>query len=74
MALTATAPDRGFKDVEFSTRTAKAQAAMAASGLAGMLLMSEQDVRYFTGFHTLSGKARRAPGSCSSPPAANLLL
>ena len=44
MPLTATAPDRGFNDAEFSARTAKAQVAMAASGLAGMLLMSEQDV------------------------------
>ncbi len=61
MALTATAPDRGFKDVEFSTRTAKAQAAMAASGLAGMLLMSEQDVRYFTGFHTLFWQSPTRP-------------
>ena len=53
MPLTATASDRGFNDAEFSAGTAKAQVAMAASGLAGMLLMSEQDVRYFTGFHTL---------------------
>ncbi|WP_120632259.1 Xaa-Pro peptidase family protein [Ruegeria sp. EL01] len=61
MPLTATAPDRGFHDAEFSARTAKAQAAMAVSGLAGMLLMSEQDVRYFTGFHTLFWQSPTRP-------------
>lgn len=61
MPLTATAPDRGFNDAEFSARTAKAQVAMAASGLAGMLLMSEQDVRYFTGFHTLFWQSPTRP-------------
>ena len=61
MPLTATAPDRGFNDAEFSARTAKAQAAMGVSGLAGMLLMSEQDVRYFTGFHTLFWQSPTRP-------------
>ena len=46
------APDRGFRDQEYRLRTEKAQAFMATTDLAGMLLMSEQDVRYFTGFQT----------------------
>lgn len=48
-----TTPTRGFPDTEFNTRTQKAQALMASMDLAGMLLMSEPEVRYFTGFQTL---------------------
>jgi Xaa-Pro dipeptidase len=44
---------RGFADSEFEARTHKAQALMAQQGLAGILLMSEPDVRYFSGFQTL---------------------
>ncbi len=61
MNMNARAPERGFNHAEFSTRTAKAQVAMAASGLAGMLLMSEQDVRYFTGFQTLFWQSPTRP-------------
>ena len=46
------APRRGFDDSEFSARTTKAQARMAEAGLAGLLLMTEPEVRYFSGFHT----------------------
>ncbi len=45
-------PPRGFEPAEFEARTTKAQKKMAQSNLAGLLLMSEPDVRYFTGFHT----------------------
>ena len=48
-----TDPERGFPDAEFAARTANAQALMAQSDLAGLLLMTEPEVRYFTGFHTL---------------------
>ena len=34
---------------------------MAQQGLGGMLLMSEQDVRYFTGFHTLFWQSPTRP-------------
>ncbi len=40
-----TPPTRGFADDEFRQRTAKAQSLMAEAGLAGLLLMSEQEVR-----------------------------
>ena len=53
MPLTTNVPTRGFPDTEYIDRTTKAQALMAKDDLAGLLLMSEEDVRYFTGFHTL---------------------
>ena len=46
------APRRGFDDSEFGARTTKAQAQMAEADLAGFLLMTEPEVRYFSGFHT----------------------
>lgn len=47
-----TAPPRGFSVSEFESRTARAQKMMADSGFAAMLLLSEPEVRYFTGFLT----------------------
>lgn len=44
--------ERGFPETEFAERTAKAQALMAQHGLAAMLLTTEQEVRYFTGYLT----------------------
>lgn len=41
-----------FERAEFETRLAKAQAGMAREGLDAILLTSEHDVRYFTGFLT----------------------
>ena len=55
------APQRGFSDQEFATRTQHAQSIMAQQNLAGMLLMSEPDVRYFTGFHTLFWQSPTRP-------------
>jgi len=46
------APARGFPRAEFEARTAKAQARMADAGLEGLLLMTEPEVRYFSGFLT----------------------
>lgn len=54
-------PARGFSDTEFSLRTEKAQTEMAKTGLAGMLLMTEPEVRYFTGFHTLFWQSPTRP-------------
>ena len=54
-------PIRGFPDKEFSERTANAQTHMSENEIAGMLLMSEQDVRYFTGFHTLFWQSPTRP-------------
>ncbi|MEX0922633.1 MAG: Xaa-Pro peptidase family protein [Rhodovibrionaceae bacterium] len=45
-------PPRGFPPEEFEARTAKAQAAMAEQGLSALLLTTEPEVRYFTGYLT----------------------
>ena len=45
-------PPRGFGTPEFQKRTVTIQAAMAQEGLEGLLVMSEAEVRYFSGFHT----------------------
>lgn len=55
------APERGFSEAEFRARTAKAQARMADSGLAGLLLTTEPEVRYFSGFHTLFWQSPTRP-------------
>ena len=61
MILSVPAPERGFQDEEFSLRTSRAQTLLAKAGLAGMLLMSEQELRYFTGFHTLFWQSPTRP-------------
>ena len=53
--------ERGFTAKELAERTARAQARMAKAGLAGILLMSEADIRYFTGFHTLFWQSPTRP-------------
>lgn len=45
-------PPRGFPAAEFEARTARAQALMAEAGLDALLLTTEPEVRYFTGFLT----------------------
>ncbi len=54
-------PERGFPQAEFEARTAKAQAKMAHAGLAGLLLMTEPDLRYFSGFQTLFWQSPTRP-------------
>lgn len=44
--------ERGFPEAEFRTRTARAQALMADAGLGALLLTTEPEVRYYTGFLT----------------------
>ncbi|MCY0094963.1 M24 family metallopeptidase [Hoeflea ulvae] len=43
-------PARGFPPAEFEARLSRAQTAMAAAGLDGLLLTTEAEFRYFTGF------------------------
>ncbi|MGB1900947.1 MAG: aminopeptidase P family N-terminal domain-containing protein, partial [Candidatus Puniceispirillaceae bacterium] len=45
-------PHRGFEVAEFTNRCAKAQLAMATDDIGALLLTSEADIRYFTGFMT----------------------
>jgi Xaa-Pro aminopeptidase len=45
-------PERGFPTAEFRSRVQRAQAAMARADIAALLLTTEPDVRYFSGFQT----------------------
>ena len=54
-------PKRGFPKAEFETRTRKAQMLMAGQDLAGLLLMTEPEVRYFSGFQTLFWQSPTRP-------------
>ena len=47
-----TTPPRGFDDAEFTARCTHAQAAMARADVGALLLTSEAEIRYFTGFMT----------------------
>ncbi len=47
-----TAPPRGFTAAEFESRTIGAQRLMAERGIDALLLTTEPEVRYFTGFLT----------------------
>lgn len=47
-----TRPTRGFPEDEYRSRVAKAQSLMARAGLDALLLSTEPDVRYFSGFLT----------------------
>ncbi len=61
-------PMRGFPEAEFAARTEQAQAGMAAAGLGGLLLMTEAEVRYFTGFNTLFWQSPTRPWFVFVPP------
>ena len=45
-------PTRGFPDGEYERRTVAAQAMLAERRLDALLVCTEPEVRYFTGFHT----------------------
>ncbi len=45
-------PSRGFNDSEFEARCSKVQTAMNACSVSALLLTSEAEIRYFTGFMT----------------------
>lgn len=46
------APDRGFSESEYAARTQRAQALMHERQIDALLVCTEPEVRYFTGFHT----------------------
>ncbi|MDF1791684.1 MAG: Xaa-Pro peptidase family protein [Thalassobaculaceae bacterium] len=50
--MTADTPPRGFPPMEFEARLARAQALMAERGLGALLLTTEPDIRWFTGYLT----------------------
>ncbi|MDN5805076.1 MAG: aminopeptidase P family N-terminal domain-containing protein, partial [Microlunatus sp.] len=45
-------PPRGFSEAEFDARLGRGQDLMAASGVDALLLTTEPEVRYFSGFRT----------------------
>lgn len=45
-------PPRGFPDSEYQARTERCQAQMQALDVGAVLVCTEPEVRYFTGFHT----------------------
>jgi len=49
---TPSAPPRGFELSEYERRTERAQSLMCEAGLGALLLTTEPEVRYFTGFHS----------------------
>ncbi len=50
--MTIAEPTRGFEQVEFERRLERAQRLMAKAGMAAILLTTEPDLRYFSGFLT----------------------
>ncbi len=54
-------PPRGFETSEFQDRTRRAQQAMEAQGCAALLVMTEPEVRYFSGFQTLFWQSPTRP-------------
>ncbi|NBS24534.1 MAG: aminopeptidase P family protein [Altererythrobacter sp.] len=52
---------RGFSGAEFAARTERAQILMAAEGLDGLLLMTEPELYYFSGFQTLFWQSPTRP-------------
>ncbi|UWR87221.1 M24 family metallopeptidase [Phaeobacter inhibens] len=52
---------RGFPEVEYAARTQLAQSRMAEAGLDAILVMSEPEVQYFTGFQTLFWQSPTRP-------------
>ena len=53
--------NEAFSKDEFKARTARAQAGMSASDLDGVLLTTEAEIRYFSGFHTLFWQSPTRP-------------
>ena len=58
---------RGFDTAEFARRCASAQAVMATQDLGAVLLASEAEIRYFTGFMTQFWQSPTGLGLLSCP-------
>lgn len=54
-------PTHGFPDSEFESRTYRAQKLMAEANVDALLLTTEPEVRYFSGFHTLFWQSPTRP-------------
>ncbi len=67
--MTQTEPARGFAPSEFEARVERAQKKMSEHGFDGLLLMSEAEVRYFSGFLTAFWQSPTRPWFLFIPPA-----
>lgn len=68
--MTAAEPPRGFPQSEYQTRLERAQRLMEQDRLDALLLMSESDVRYFSGFATPLWQSPTRPWFLIVPAAA----
>ncbi|MDP7550487.1 MAG: Xaa-Pro peptidase family protein [Acidimicrobiales bacterium] len=67
--MTGQPPSRGFPEAEYLRRTEAAQEMMADSGIACLLVCTEPEVRYFTGFFTPFWQSPTRPWFVVVPPA-----
>ena len=68
-----TPPHRGFPEDEFRRRTQAAQALMAKHNLAALLLTTEPELRYYTGFLTRFWESPTRPWFVIIPPTGDLI-
>ena len=61
-------PKRGFEVAEYQARTKRTQDMMAAQGQDGLLLTTEAELLYFTGFQTLFWQSPARPWFLFIPP------
>ena len=61
-------PKRGFEVAEYQARTERAQGMMAKQGLDGLLLTTEAELLYFSGFQTLFWQSPARPWFLFIPP------
>ena len=63
-----TGPARGFPASEFEARVRAAQGLMAEAGLSALVLTTEPEVRYYTGFLTRFWESPTRPWFVVVPP------
>ncbi|MGJ5619155.1 M24 family metallopeptidase [Sulfitobacter sp. MF3-043] len=66
-----TLPERGFPTSEYRQRMARAQTMMKAAGLSALLLTTEPEVRYFTGYLTRFWESPTRPWFLIVPASGN---
>ena len=62
--MNSTIPPLGFESSEFVVRTERAQRLMEETDLDALLLTTEPEVRYFSGFHTAFWLSPTRPWFC----------
>ena len=67
MTMPLSVPARGFVVEEYQLRLQKAQKMMISNQLAGILITTEHDMHYFTGFHSQFWQSPTRPWFCVLP-------